>query len=209
MPTVSRRYPVAPPVESLRYRVPVQSAAVGTLIDNLVHQAGWRALRSVTKVWDYDAPTSGTLEGETPNGTGYTVRATMELTGLEADARAVFLLVVYQAYELPSGTAAAIVAHLDNLTDGDTSKDSIKWAVGEGSLPEGRSGAAGSRLFPPQVVTSTMAIDPSPAATPSGPRCLNLDDDDDAGDIVQIRLACTDARPLALYAVEAYQAVLT
>lgn len=211
MPTVSRRYPVPPPVESLKVKVPVQSAAAGMLIDNMLHLAGWRALSSAVKVWDYDTPSSGTIEGSTPNGGSYTVRVSLRLSGIPelGAAPGLFLLVVYQAYELPSGTAAGIVAHLDNITDGATSRDSIQWAVSEGTLPEGRSGAAGSRLFPPQVVTSTVGYDPAPAATPSAPRLLNLGANEDAGDEVAVRLVCTDVRPLALYVVEGFQEQLT
>lgn len=204
MPTVSRRYPVPPPVESLRYKVPVQSAAVGSIFDNLLHMAGWRWLTSAVHVWDYNKPSSGTLEGDPPNGSNYTVRCRFTRTGL---ADHIFLIVHYQAYELPSGTACSIVAHLDNITDGATSEDQIKWSVADGTLPDRRTGGAGSRLYPPLTVTSTTAIGasaPAPGA-PSGPRMLNYAAGDGVADELSIRLVCTDVRPLGLYVIEGYQ----
>lgn len=211
MPTVPLAYPVAPPVNALRYRVPVQSAAAGSLIDFTNHLVGWRALRSTLKTWDYDpSVVSGNIINDNPNGTTIEVRATMRLSGIDSAARGIFVVVDYQATKEPSGSAPAIDCYLDNLTDGATARDQITWSVANGTLPT-QFTPGGNVRYPILRVTSTIRYDGS--ASTAEPRLLTLDTagagTDGAGDIVQIRLDCTDVRPHRLLAIEAYREQLT
>lgn len=205
MAIISRRRPVLPNPEALQVKVPIQGGAAGQLVDGANHAAYWWGLRSGLWTWDYKTPTSGTLEQETPNGTSITVRGWLKVT---PTSDALFLWVHYQAYDIASGGAPSIVAHLDNITDGAASKDSIQWQTTDGTLPVLRAGANGDHRYPPLTVTSTTRVDATPAVTPSTPRALNLVAAD-AGDEIAVRLVCTNVRPLGMRVIERYRVEVT
>lgn len=207
--TPSRRAPFVPPIEAIKFGLPVTSGTLVPLADGFNSLFGWRCLRTARWTADYNAPLAGTYLDDGPQGTSGTLRLWLTTSDVNEFGGPAQLgaLVVYQAKSQTS-QEPSIEFELYKQA-GAAFRDAIIFRTGDGSLSEGWTGNMGARVYPLFTAWTPFFVDDSAtdAANPTTPRLMNLDAAD-TRTLMEVRVNYANARPLFVTVFEAYRPVL-
>lgn len=172
MPTIypSDVRPALPREEQCRYLVPVEAAVLGAMAEAINHAVGWRFRRACHCIVGHDA--SVAVLRSTPHGKTFDpIRVAWRCS---AHAEHVCLLVAYQASE-GGGTISARLESLTGVSiDPGGAGNAIIWSSTAGDLELAEDPLDDETRYRTLVATTGVRVDDSPAATPTGPRPMNL-----------------------------------